>query len=51
MMDDIIDLELEKIDSILSKIDADPESDELKLLKRTSGKTSGKNQKKAEEQA
>ncbi len=30
MMDDIIDLELEKIDAILAKIDADPESEELK---------------------
>jgi len=34
MMDDIIDLELEKIDSILSKIDGDPESDELKRVER-----------------
>ena len=34
MMDDIIDLELEKIDSILYKIDADPESDELKAVER-----------------
>jgi ribonucleoside-diphosphate reductase alpha chain len=30
MMDDIIDLELEKIDAIISKIDADPEDEELK---------------------
>ena len=30
IMDDIIDLELEKIDVILAKIHADPESDELK---------------------
>jgi ribonucleoside-diphosphate reductase alpha chain len=30
MMDDIIDLELEKIDAIISKIDADPENEELK---------------------
>ena len=30
IMDDIIDLELEKIDAILAKIHADPESDELK---------------------
>jgi ribonucleoside-diphosphate reductase alpha chain len=30
MMDDIIDLELEKIDGILAKIDADPEADEVK---------------------
>ena len=30
MMDDIIDLELEKIDAILAKIDADPEIEELK---------------------
>jgi ribonucleoside-diphosphate reductase alpha chain len=34
MMDDIIDLELEKIDSILTKINADPESEELKLVER-----------------
>jgi ribonucleoside-diphosphate reductase alpha chain len=35
MMDDIIDLELEKIDVILAKIDADPESEELKLVERS----------------
>lgn len=34
MMDDIIDLELEKIDQILAKIIADPESDELKYVER-----------------
>jgi ribonucleoside-diphosphate reductase alpha chain len=34
IMDDIIDLELEKIDVILEKIDADPEEDELKLVER-----------------
>ena len=34
MMDDIIDLEIEKIDSILAKIDADPEADELKRVER-----------------
>ena len=34
MMDDIIDLELEKIDAILAKINADPESEELKLVER-----------------
>jgi ribonucleoside-diphosphate reductase alpha chain len=34
MMDDIIDLELEKIDSILAKIEADPETDELKRVER-----------------
>jgi len=34
MMDDIIDLELEKIDFILSKIEADPESDELKQVEK-----------------
>jgi ribonucleoside-diphosphate reductase alpha chain len=34
MMDDIIDLELEKIDAILAKIDADPEIDELKRVER-----------------
>jgi ribonucleoside-diphosphate reductase alpha chain len=34
MMDDIIDLELEKIDVILAKINADPESEELKLVER-----------------
>lgn len=30
IMDDIVDLELEKIDKILSKIEADPEDEELK---------------------
>jgi ribonucleoside-diphosphate reductase alpha chain len=34
MMDDIIDLELEKIDAILAKIEADPEIDELKRVER-----------------
>lgn len=34
MMDDIIDLELEKIDAILQKIDSDPESDEVKRTER-----------------
>jgi ribonucleoside-diphosphate reductase alpha chain len=34
IMDDIIDLELEKIDAILAKIDEDPESDDLKLVER-----------------
>jgi len=34
MMDDIIDLELEKIDVILAKIDADPEIEELKYVER-----------------
>ena len=34
MMDDIIDLELEKIDRILQKIDSDPEDDDLKYRER-----------------
>ncbi|WP_439554996.1 adenosylcobalamin-dependent ribonucleoside-diphosphate reductase [Dyadobacter sp.] len=34
MMDDIIDLELEKIDAIIQKIDADPESEEVKLVEK-----------------
>ncbi|HUX57683.1 MAG TPA: adenosylcobalamin-dependent ribonucleoside-diphosphate reductase [Bacteroidales bacterium] len=34
MMDDIIDLELEKIDVILAKINGDPELEELKLVER-----------------
>ena len=34
MMDDIIDLELEKIEAILQKIDSDPEDDELKRTER-----------------
>jgi ribonucleoside-diphosphate reductase alpha chain len=34
MMDDIIDLELEKIDAILEKIDEDPEDDEIKRTER-----------------
>ncbi len=34
MMDDIIDLELEKIDAILAKIHADPEDPEIKRVER-----------------
>ncbi|MBR9846018.1 MAG: adenosylcobalamin-dependent ribonucleoside-diphosphate reductase [Algicola sp.] len=34
IMDDIIDLELEKIDAIIAKIDADPEVDEVKATER-----------------
>ncbi len=35
IMDDIIDLESEKIDKILEKIEADPESEEVKSSERT----------------
>jgi len=34
IMDDIIDLELEKIDAIIAKIDYDPESEEVKRTER-----------------
>lgn len=34
-MDDIVDLELEKIDKILEKIETDPESDEIKLIEKS----------------
>ena len=34
IMDDIIDLELEKIDAIQSKIDRDPEDDDIKAVER-----------------
>lgn len=34
IMDDIIDLEMEKIEKILEKIDADPESEEVKSAER-----------------
>ncbi|MCH4823676.1 adenosylcobalamin-dependent ribonucleoside-diphosphate reductase [Gramella lutea] len=34
IMDDIIDLELEKIDNILAKIDSDPENDEIKSVEK-----------------
>jgi len=34
IMDDIIDLELEKIDNILAKIDADPENEEIKRVEK-----------------
>lgn len=34
IMDDIIDLEIEKIDAILKKINSDPEEDELKSVER-----------------
>ena len=35
LMDDMIDLEIEQIDKILAKIDADPESDHVKFYERT----------------
>lgn len=35
IMDDIIDLELEKIERIMNKIDADPEGDEVKQTERS----------------
>ena len=38
IMDDIIDLEAEKIEKILNKIDADPESMEIKQAERHTGK-------------
>ena len=34
IMDDIIDLELEKVDAIIRKIDGDPETAEVKLVER-----------------
>lgn len=34
IMDDIIDLEAEKIDAILGKVDADPEDEEIKRIER-----------------
>lgn len=45
MMDDIIDLEMEKIETIIAKIEADPETDEVKatelnLWKKIKDKTS-----------
>lgn len=48
IMDDIIDLELEKIEKIIAKIDSDPESEEVKeaekhlwekFIKERTGKT------------
>jgi ribonucleoside-diphosphate reductase alpha chain len=51
IMDDIIDLEMEKIDAIIQKIDSDPEADDIKLteyqlwekikLKTTQGRRTG----------
>ncbi|MCK4701414.1 MAG: ribonucleoside-diphosphate reductase, adenosylcobalamin-dependent, partial [Bacteroidales bacterium] len=35
IMDDIIDLELEKVDAIIEKIDSDPETKDIKLIERT----------------
>jgi ribonucleoside-diphosphate reductase alpha chain len=35
IMDDIIDLELEKIDAILEKINSDPEEEEIKFVERS----------------
>ena len=34
MMDDIVDLEIEKIEAILAKINADPEDEEIKRIER-----------------
>ena len=34
LMDDLIDLELEKIEKILAKIESDPESEEIKLVEK-----------------
>lgn len=34
LMDDLIDLELEKIDKVLEKIDADPEEEEIKRVEK-----------------
>ncbi|MGY3053046.1 ribonucleoside-diphosphate reductase alpha chain [Pedobacter sp. UYEF25] len=34
IMDDIIDLELEKVDAIIAKIDADPQSEEVKAVEK-----------------
>lgn len=34
IMDDIIDLELEKVDSIIEKLDNDPEPDHIKVIER-----------------
>jgi ribonucleoside-diphosphate reductase alpha chain len=34
MMDDLIDLEIEKVDAIIAKIDADPESKEIKRIEK-----------------
>lgn len=35
IMDDIIDLEMEKIDAIIQKIESDPESDDIKATEKT----------------
>lgn len=34
LMDDLVDLEIEKVDAILAKIDADPEPDHIKHIER-----------------
>ncbi len=34
MMDDIVDLEMEKIEAILAKLDTDPEDEEIKMTER-----------------
>jgi len=35
LMDDVIDLELEKIDAIIAKIEGDPEQEEIKMVERS----------------
>lgn len=35
IMDDIVDLEIEKVEGIIAKIDSDPESEEIKAVEKT----------------
>lgn len=50
IMDDIIDLETEKIDAILQKIESDPESEDVKETGEHYGKRYAKRHFKADEQ-
>ena len=46
-MDDIIDLELEKIERIMAKIDSDPENEDVKHTESVCGRKSTKRADKA----
>ena len=47
IMDDIIDLELEKIERIMAKIDSDPENEDVSIPKAFCGRKSTKRADKA----
>ena len=49
-MDDIVDLEVEKVDAILDKINADPEAEEIKSVEKRLWEKIKEKSTRAEEQ-